>query len=117
MMTGVPQVRAAARRIFAITALVGVVLFTSLGATSTVPAGAQTESTSTTVTTVEDQPLGGIIPKPNTGTKPQDLGDRGGAGQVVLFVMMTGFMAAIFVVIARSTAKNTRQRAAQRTNT
>jgi hypothetical protein len=79
------------------------------------PAGAQTSSTSTasagaTTTvapTVENDPLGRSLPRPNSGQKPQGFGDRGGAGQLIIFGLVTLFLAAIVLRIALATRKRT----------
>ncbi len=63
-------------------------------------------------TTLAEQEMPGIIPKPNTGRKPEQPGDRGGALQTVTFLVIMGGVAVVGVVIARSTARTTRARMA-----
>lgn len=73
------------------------------------PAHAQEPSSPTTLA---EQELPGIIPKPNSGRKPEQPGDRGGALQTITFAVIMGGLAVIGVVIARSTARTTRARMA-----
>lgn len=40
-----------------------------------------------------ESPVGQIIPKPNSGTAPQDAGDRGGALQLTLLGLLVLFFA------------------------
>lgn len=73
------------------------------------PAHAQEPSSPTTLA---EQELPGIIPKPNSGRKPEQPGDRGGALQTITFAVIMGGLAVIGVVISRSTARTTRARMA-----
>jgi hypothetical protein len=72
-------------------------------------ANAQTSSaTSTTVLSADTDSLGRSLPKPNSGQKPQSFGDRGGAGQLIVFGLVTAFLAAIVLRIALATRKRTK---------
>lgn len=58
------------------------------------------------VTTLGEQPDGGgIIPRPNSGTEPDDAGDRGGALQTVLFVAILGGVAVMVVLVVRESRR------------
>lgn len=48
-------------------------------------------------TTTTEPPAPDIIPEPNSGSEPQDAGDRGGALQTVLFLLIIGGVAVIAV--------------------
>ncbi len=52
------------------------------------PVTAQTDDTTPTTIGPEDAP--GIIPEPNEGVEPQDPGDRGGALQTAVFLLIIG---------------------------
>ncbi len=58
------------------------------------------------ITDPDQQPQGGIIPRPNSGSAPDDPGDRGGAYQWILFGLIVVFIAVAFTSIRR-TAKRT----------
>jgi hypothetical protein len=66
-----------------------------------------TTTTTTTLLTVTDDALGRSLPKPNTGQKPQGFGDRGGAGQLILFSLISLFLLAVVIRIALATRKRT----------
>lgn len=58
------------------------------------------------VTTLDEQPEGGgIIPRPNSGTEPEDSGDRGGALQTVLFVAVLGGVVVIAALVVRESRR------------
>ncbi|MDE0803604.1 MAG: hypothetical protein OSA99_09805 [Acidimicrobiales bacterium] len=58
------------------------------------------------VTTLGQQPEGGgIIPRPDSGTEPEDAGDRGGALQTVLFVVMLGGVVVIAGLVVRESRR------------
>lgn len=75
-----------------------------IGAGST-RVGAQEEPpTSGTTTTVVELPPAEIVPRPNSGTAPQEAGDRGGAlqlGVLALVVVAIGGTVARLVLQAR----------------
>ena len=52
----------------------------------------------------------GAVPRPNSGTKPQASGDRGGSAQLALLGVITAGLAVIGIVIARSTKRHTQSR-------
>jgi hypothetical protein len=78
---------------------------TSTTATSTT--ATSTTATSTTLPVIENDQLGRSLPKPNSGQKPQGFGDRGGAGQLIIFGLVTAFLAAIVLRVALATRKRT----------
>jgi hypothetical protein len=97
------------RLLLAVLAIVGA--FTFAQPIASAPAQAQTSSTttgtSTTLPVVENDQLGRSLPKPNSGQKPQGFGDRGGAGQLIVFGLVTTFLAVIVVRIALATRRRT----------
>jgi hypothetical protein len=70
-------------------------------------------TTTTTVATADDGQVAqtkSVIPKPNSGSAPQQAGDRGGALQIGLFGVLVLALAFIGAVIIRSTMRNSRVR-------
>lgn len=58
------------------------------------------------VTTLGQQPDGGgIIPRPDSGRAPEDAGDRGGALQTVVFVVILGGVVVIATLVVRESRK------------
>lgn len=68
-----------------------------------VPAIAQEEDGPSTTIGVEESP--GIIPEPNQGSEPEDAGDRGGALQTLLFVLIVGATVGIGAVVVRQSRR------------
>lgn len=68
-----------------------------------VPAIAQEEDGPSTTLGVEESP--GIIPEPNQGSEPEDAGDRGGALQTLLFVLIVGGTLGIGLVVVRQSRR------------
>jgi hypothetical protein len=66
--------------------------------------------------TTDDEPLpgGDIIPEPDSGVEPEDAGDRGGALQLTVFVVMLAGIALIVTLIVRESRKARRARDARR---
>ncbi|MGI9624378.1 MAG: hypothetical protein ACR2PK_16210 [Acidimicrobiales bacterium] len=58
-----------------------------------------------------DQPVGGIIPLPNSGAEPADPGDRGGALQLALLGLLVAFAVIAVWSIRRSSRKALKKRA------
>jgi hypothetical protein len=85
-----PRRRAALIAIAIITFAIGALLAPA----PTSSASAQTAPTSTTLPF--DQGNQGVIPLPNSGTRPQSPGDRGGWEQLLLAGIMTAGCALIF---------------------
>lgn len=84
------------RRLLATLALVSVLALGALAGTA-VPAAAQADEQVTTTA-----PQGGdIIPQPNSGSEPEDAGDRGGALQTALFIGLVGAIVVVGAVIVR----------------
>lgn len=81
--------------------LVLVVLLTLLSAG---PATAQDEGDGP-ATTIGAEESPGIIPEPNQGAEPQDAGDRGGALQTLLFVLIVGSTLGIGAVVVRQSRR------------
>lgn len=55
----------------------------------------------TTTTLAEGGSTGDIIPRPGSGTPPDEAGDRGGAGQVGVFIAVCVALAVIFGLALR----------------
>jgi hypothetical protein len=92
-------------------AAVAVVFLLAVAAAPAVGASPQPRDTSTGPTTTFDlSQCGGAIPPPNCGQKPKSPTDPGGWAQFLLLGIVMGGMAGIGIVIARSTAKNTKAR-------
>jgi uncharacterized protein HemX len=80
---------------------------------SPIGSSAQTTTTSSTVAMADDSSVGqtkSVIPKPNSGSAPTQIGDRGGAGQIAVFGLLILALAIIGAVIVRSTIRNARIR-------
>lgn len=93
----------------AVAALVVVSLLVLPGAVPPAGAqdGAQDDGTSTTSEPPESP---GIIPEPNSGTEPDDAGDRGGSLQTVVFVVVVGGIVVIGGLVVRESRKARAQR-------
>ena len=93
---------------FRLALLVGALL---LGSPLGAPAAAATPRgdapvTTAPVTTLDEQPEGGgIIPRPDSGVEPDDAGDRGGALQTVLFVVVVGGIVLIIGLVVRESRR------------
>lgn len=98
---------------FRLALLVGALL---LGSTLWAPAAAASPrgdgsvttapATNAPVTTLGEQPEGGgIIPRPGSGVEPEDAGDRGGALQTVLFVVVVGGIVLIIGLVVRESRR------------
>ncbi len=59
-----------------------------------------------------DQPVGGIIPRPNSGATPAVSGDRGGAEQWLLLGLIVAFFAVATTSVVRAARKAQAERAA-----
>ena len=66
-------------------------------------ASAQTDGDATTTSVIDEG--GDIIPEPNSGSEPEDAGDRGGALQTVLFIGIVGGIVVMALVVARQSRK------------
>lgn len=92
-------------------ALLALVIATTVVAAAPAPAGAgQPEPGDPTTTGIEPAPGDDIIPLPDTGTEPEEAGDRGGALQVAVFVAIVAGLAAI-VALAMRDVRRSRARA------
>lgn len=58
-----------------------------------------------TTTTTEPVPGGNIIPEPNSGSEPEDAGDRGGALQTALFIGMVGAIVIMGYLVVRQSRR------------
>ncbi len=76
------------------------------------PAGAQQGGDSPPTSEDTPVPVPRIIPLPNTGTKPTDAGDRGGALQILVFVALVVGVSSI-AALAVHDARRSRRRAAE----
>ena len=65
--------------------------------------------------TTDDEPLpgGDIIPLPDSGAEPEDAGDRGGALQITVFLVMLAGIALIVTLVVRESRKARRARDAR----
>ena len=80
------------------------------GASTTTSAQADTEPP---VGVAEvDQPVGGIIPRPNSGATPEDAGERGGPQQWFLLATIVLFFLVASVSIYRTSKRVQQTRAA-----
>ena len=68
------------------------------------PAVAQEPSSSTTTTLVE-VPAQDIVPQPNTGEAPHDAGDRGGARQPTVLVLVVLAIGAVVAMVVRQSRR------------
>lgn len=81
-------------------ALVLVVLVTLAGAgVAATPATGQASSTTSTLV---DPDATGILPQPDSGTPPDDAGDRGGWAQLAVLGLTVGGVAVVGLLAARS---------------
>ncbi len=85
-------------RRFAVALLVVVALTAS-------PALAQDPGTGTTSTTLSGLPSPDIIPAPNTDSAPTEAGDRGGALQVGLLVLLVVAIGGAVTVLVRQSRR------------
>jgi len=67
-------------------------------------AGAQDDG-STTTSTREAPASPGIIPEPNSGSEPEDAGDRGGSLQSLVFVVVVAGVVVMGALIVRESRK------------
>lgn len=67
---------------------------------TTAPAGAQDD---TSTTEAPESP--GIIPEPNSGSEPEDAGDRGGGLQTLVFVIVVAGVGVMGWLIVRESRK------------
>jgi hypothetical protein len=92
-------------------AAIAVFLLLAVAAAPSAGASQPTRDATTGPTTTFDlSQCGGAIPPPNCGQKPKSPTDPGGWAQFLLLGIVMGGMAGIGIVIARSTAKNTKAR-------
>jgi hypothetical protein len=107
---GVVRPRSRARRLLA--AVAGLVAALALALAVAVPAGAQQGGDTPPTSEETPVPAPRIIPLPNTGTKPTDAGDRGGALQILVFVALVVGVSSI-AALAVHDARRSRRRAAE----
>lgn len=67
------------------------------------PAGAQEPTGSTTTVAV---PAQDIIPRPNSGSEPQEAGDRGGALQLGLLALLVAAIGGTVLVLVRQSRRD-----------
>ena len=81
----------------------------ALVAALAVPVGAADEEDEPATTTQqvvdEDSPLGDIIPRPNSGRAPDSPNDPGGWQQYMVFGLIVAGMAAIVLLVRRSSKR------------
>jgi hypothetical protein len=71
---------------------------------------AQSDGTTTTTVSFANPEAEGALPRPNSGKKPEAFGDRGAAGQQLVFGALVLAFVVIGFVIVRSTRRNSRIR-------
>jgi hypothetical protein len=91
-------------------ALAALVLTFGLLAVSIVSASAQSTGTAATTTTIDLSSCVNSEPLPTCGRPPQQSGDPGGSGQLILLGLVLAATAIISFVVARSTIRVTRSR-------
>jgi hypothetical protein len=91
-------------------ALLALVIATTVVAAAPAPVGAGQPDPGDPTTEIEPAPGDDIIPLPDSGTEPEEAGDRGGALQVAVFVAIVAGLAAI-VALARRDVRRSRARA------
>lgn len=69
------------------------------------PGSAASSSEEERPTTTEQPPAPNIIPRPNQGVAPQDAGDRGGALQTVVFVVIVAGALLMVGLVVRSSRR------------
>ena len=69
----------------------------------TVPAAAQEPDTTTTLPVGAEAP--NIIPRPNSGASPEEAGDRGGALQLALFVLLVVAIGGAVLLLVRQSQR------------
>lgn len=74
----------------------------------------QTSTSSTTLLELTqaqaDAQVKSVIPRPNSGTKPTQIGDRGALGQAAVLLFILAVLATVTTVVVRSTIRNGRVR-------
>jgi hypothetical protein len=68
-----------------------------------VPATAVAAGDTSTTRPPPDAPS--IIPRPDSGTEPTDAGDRGGALQTILFIVMLGGVIVVGALVVRESRR------------
>lgn len=106
---GVVRPRSRTRRLLA-TAVLVLALVLAAGTPVAAQRGGDGSAPTTEDTAV---PVPRMIPLPNTGTKPTDAGDRGGALQILVFVALVAGVGGITALAVRD-ARRSRRRAAER---
>ena len=92
--------------------LAGVMLAGSLVATIHAgPLGAATQPTPPSSLPGSPAPAPRIIPQPNSGTKPRDYGDRGGAGQAWVFFGVCGVLVGMGALVVRESRRKLKRAA------
>lgn len=93
--------------------LVALLLGLTLGwvpAAAAAPVGDAPSSTSSTSVATEVPEAPDIIPAPNSGTEPEDAGDRGGALQTAVFVLILASVGVIGALVVRESRRKRAER-------
>lgn len=99
------------RRVAALVLVLATPLVTSIVAGAAPSAAGEP---STTTRPGDGPPAPDIIPEPDSGTEPEDPGDRGGALQAVLFVAVLGGLGTIGFLVVRESRRARADRGRQR---
>lgn len=91
--------------------VMGTVLVASSLPTFAAPEAATGGEVQVTSTSLQELPEGAghIIQQPNSGVSPEDSGDRGGAGQILLFVVLVVAVAGGVGLVTRESRRKRRR--------
>ena len=89
----------------------GLVLFLAPVRADAAPVQEEPTTTSPTFGENPDAPSQHIIPRPNSGTEPDDAGDRGGALQLAVFGAIVVGVSVVVTLAIRESRRNRAQRA------
>jgi hypothetical protein len=109
-----PDDGAVRRRVAILVALLvtGLVLVVAPARADAAPGQDEPTTTSPTFGENPDAPGQHIIPRPNSGTEPDDAGDRGGALQLVVLGAIVAGVSVVVALAVRESRRNRRQGAA-----
>jgi hypothetical protein len=109
-----PDHGAVRRRVAILVALLvtGLVLVVAPARADAAPAQQDPTTTPTAEGENPDAPEQDIIPRPNSGTQPEDAGDRGGALQLVVLGAIVAGVSVVVALAVRESRRNRRQGAA-----
>ena len=82
----------------------GLVVLSVLGL-ALVGGAATAQEPGTTTTSLVEVPAQDIVPRPNTGEEPHDAGDRGGALQLAVLVLVVAAISACVALVVRQSRR------------